>query len=114
MNLDAQGQVVLDTNGNPMEVGKYYNIGGFLKNKYLGQWIDAKNVMRFQMPNKTIFRRIYDPLDPLTRAVRIEDPEDAWTDDEDQKDNTFGGRRKTKRRKSKRRKSKRRKTKRRR
>ena len=27
MNLDAQGQLVLDRDGNPMEVGKYYSIG---------------------------------------------------------------------------------------
>ena len=113
MNLDSQEQVVLDRDGNPMEVGKYYSIGiGQSANiKYLGQWIDNKNFMRFQQQNGRIIRRVIEPL-AINRPQRIEplDEGDIDTDDEDQLDNTYGGRSKTKKRRTIRRKTKRRRT----
>lgn len=93
MNLDTQDQVVLDRDGSPMEVGKYYSIGdGVLANvKYLGQWIDGKNLMRFQLQTgriiRRIIRRIIEPL-AIDRPLRIEPLEegDIDTDNEDQLD----------------------------
>jgi hypothetical protein len=114
MNLDAQGQVVLDSMGNPMELDKYYNTPDFQNVKYLGQWIKNKNIMRFQLQNRVIIRRIIEPL-AINRPHRVESLEEGGidTDNEDQRDDTLGGRRKSKRRRSKRRKNKRCKTKRR-
>ena len=103
MNLDSQGQVVLDRDGNPMEVGKYYSIGiGQSANiKYLGQWIDNKNFMRFQQQNGIIIRRVIEPL-AINRPQRVEPLDEGGidTDNEDQLDDTNGGRRKTKKRRS--------------
>jgi len=109
MNIDAQGQVVLDSMGNPMEVDKYYNIEHFSNVKYLGQCIDNKNLMRFQLQTRRIIRRIIEPL-AIDRPHRIEPLEEGNidTDNEDQLDTGYGGRRKSKRRRSKRHKTKRR------
>jgi len=109
MNLDAQGQVVLDSMGNPMEVGKYYNIEHFSNVKYLGQYIDNKNLMRFQIQPGRIIRRIIAPL-AIDRPHRVEPLEEGNidTDNEDQLDTGYGGKRKSKRRRSKRCKTKRR------
>ena len=110
MNLDSQGQFVLDRDGNPMEVDKYYNIGigPFANVKYLGQWIDNKNFMRFQLQNKNIIRRVIDPL-AINRPQRVQPLDEGGidTDNEDQLDDTYGGRRKTKKRRTIRRKTKR-------
>jgi hypothetical protein len=115
MNQDAQGQIVLDSIGNPMEVGKYYNIEHFSNVKYLGQRIDNKNLMRFQIQTGRIIRRIIEPL-AIDRPHRVEPLEEGNidTDNEDQLDTGYGGKRKSKRRRSKRRKNKGCKTKRRR
>ena len=114
MNLDAQGQVVLDRDGNPMEISKYYSIGdGVLANvKYLGQWINNKNIMRFQQQTGRIIRRIIEPL-AINRPLRVEPLEegDIDTDNEDQLDDIYGGRRKSIRRRSKTRKTKRKRSK---
>lgn len=112
MNLDAQDQVVLDRDGNPMEVGKYYNTPDFNNVKYLGQWINNKNIMRFQLQTGRIIRRIIEPL-AINRPLRIEPLEEGNidTDNEDQLDDIYGGRRKSKRRTSKRRKTKRKRSK---
>lgn len=109
MNIDTQGQVVLDRDGIPMELGKYYNIEHFSNVKYLGQWINNKNLMRFQLQTGRIIRRIIEPL-AIDRPLRIEPPEEGNidTDNEDQLDDIYGGRRKSKRKRSKRRKTKRR------
>jgi hypothetical protein len=91
MNLDAQGQVVLDSMGNPMEVGQYYNIEHFSNVKYLGQWIKNKNIMRFQLQNRVIIRRVIEPL-AINRPHRVEPLEEGNidTDNEDQLDDTLG------------------------
>ena len=109
MNIDTQGQVVLDRTGSPMELGKYYNIEHFSNVKYLGQWINNKNLMRFQLQTGRIIRRIIEPL-AINRPLRVEPLEEGNidTDNEDQLDDIYGGRRKTKRRRSKRRKTKKR------
>ena len=107
MNLNADGQDVLDSNGIPMEVGKYYNINEETV-KYLGQWIAAKNWMRFQNSSKKIFRKNYTLIDPPVRVEDL-DSDEVFTDGED---DTYGGRQKSKSKsKSKKRKTKRRKTK---
>ena len=67
--------------------------------------------MRFQQQNGRIIRRVIEPL-AINRPQRIEplDEGDIDTDDEDQLDNTYGGRSKTKKRRTIRRKTKRRRT----
>jgi hypothetical protein len=111
MNLDAQGQRVLDSNGIPMEVGKYYNYATDLNVKYLGQKIDNKDAMQFQRQDRSNFVRI---VDDVNRPIRIEndafDEGDIATDDEDRFYDSDGGKRrrksKSKKRISKARKSK--------
>jgi hypothetical protein len=119
MNLDAQDQPVLDSNGNPMEVGKYYNYNLDLNVKYLGQKVDNKDAMQFQKQDRTNFIRI---VNDVNRPIRIENEHlvegDIDTDDEDRFYDSDGGKRrrkiKSKRRKSKKRKSRKNKSKRRR
>ena len=97
MNLDDQGQVVLDSNGNPMEVGKYYNYNLDFNVKYLGQKFDNKDAMQFQRQDKTNFVRI---VDDVNRPIRIENEDlyegDVATDNEDNFYDSDGGKRKYK------------------
>jgi hypothetical protein len=122
MELDAQGQPVLDSNGNPMEVGKYYNYNLDLNIKYLGQKVDNRDAMQFQKQDRNNLIRI---VDDVNRPIRIVNEHlvegDVDTDDEDRFYDSDGGKRRrkikskrimkrrtTKKRKSRRNKSKRR------
>jgi hypothetical protein len=102
--------VLQDNLDNTMVIGKYYNVGNLLNLKYLGSSNDPQpNTMRFQRYDKGTIRRSYNPFGP--RAIRVfPDEEHVWTDDEFDKNEGGGGRRKFKS-KSKKRKSKRRKNK---
>jgi hypothetical protein len=122
MELDAQGQPVLDSNGKPMEIGKYYNYNLDLNIKYLGQKVDNRDAMQFQKQDRNNLIRI---VDDVNRPIRIVNEHlvegDVDTDDEDRFYDSDGGKRRrkikskrimkrrtTKKRKSRRNKSKRR------
>jgi hypothetical protein len=48
---DANGNIVVDSNGDPMRVEAYYNVGA-KKGQYAGQWAENKNFRQFYMRDK--------------------------------------------------------------
>ena len=114
--LDANGQIVLDSNMDPMEVLTYYSINNKVY-QYLGQWSKDNNFRGFKLPSgRIILKNINSPANILPVPM----PErPSLTDEDHDSDFEIGGKirfkrirsRKTKRRKS--RKTKRRRTRRR-
>jgi hypothetical protein len=49
-NKNEAGEVVLDTKGNPMEIGAYYATEGEDNNTYLGQHPENRDDMVFTSP----------------------------------------------------------------
>ena len=92
----------LDSNGNPMEIGKYYSINNsFQKAQYLGKKTKSM-MMRFRIindPDKLLVR-----YNPNNRPILVLTDELNDTDNEDDSEDDFNGGKRKKRKTIKRKK----------
>ena len=108
-NKNAAGELVLDTEGNPMEIGAHYATEGEDDNIYLGQDPENRDDMVFRSPFGFMESRKDFRMDKYKRRS------DAKLVNKEGRryrylsyDYAKGGKKKTKRRKTKRRKTRRR------
>lgn len=107
-NKNAAGELVLDTEGNPMEIGGHYATRGGDDKIYLGQDLENRDNMVFRSPNGfQTWRRNFKINEYKKRSHAILEYRPGGKDVYLSYDDAKGGRR---RRKTKRRKTKRRKT----
>jgi hypothetical protein len=83
---------LLDSNGNPMKIGKYYYVNNYYPDcKYLGVTSYDNTKMRFKYDINDISKKLVTKYNPLNRPVREQDGYVDDTDSEDESDNDYYG-----------------------